>query len=221
LFVGFDPGKLVVLPGECEDLPLCVDPGVVVPVVGGDVVGGVPGDLEGGLELPLWPPDPLPDPLPDPPPEPFLLLGGVVGPGCVVGGAGGAVVGVVTGDFAGWVEPPGECVLVPADPPPPPDLPGEAVCVVLTGFVDPVWPPPEPDVPGLPEPDPVPPPLPGFEPPPPEVPVVPVLVPVVPGEPGVPGVWVPPLPPPPPEPPLSPPGGVWDVLGLPTQKTTQ
>ncbi|MHB1845918.1 MAG: hypothetical protein ACYCWW_13915 [Deltaproteobacteria bacterium] len=118
MFVGFDPGKLEPLPFERVVLGFVEPPGVVVPVVGGEVVGGCPGDLEGGTELPLWPPDPLPDP----PPEPFEPRpGGVVVPGWVVTGAGGAVVGVVTGDFAGGVEPPGECVFPLADPPPPGD----------------------------------------------------------------------------------------------------
>ncbi|MHB1783118.1 MAG: hypothetical protein ACYCTE_10615, partial [Acidimicrobiales bacterium] len=125
LFVGFDPGKLEPLPFERVVLGFVEPPGVVVPVLGGSVVGWVPGVFDGGTEPPLCPPDPPPDP----PPEPFEPRpGGVVVPGCVVGGAGGAVVGVVVGDFAGGVEPPGECVLVPTDPPPPGDFPGEVVC---------------------------------------------------------------------------------------------
>ena len=211
---GFDPAAAVVLPGEPEVLPVRVPPGVVVPVVddGGRVVG-VPAGPDGGLEPSLW----LPVLLPGPPPEPVLSPpGGVVEGGRV---DGGAVLGGVDppGDFAGGVELPGEWVLTPSEPPPPGDVPGEVVCVVVTGFVVPLWTPPKPDVPGAPEPVFVPGDPGGFDPPPPEVPVVPVRDPVVPGEPDEPARWVPPLLPGAPEPPLSPPGEVWEMPDPPTQ----
>ena len=217
--VGFDPAAAVVLPGEPEVLPARVPPGVVVPVAddGGRVVG-VPAGPDGGLEPSLW----LPVLLPGPPPEPVLSPpGGVVEGGRV---DGGAVLGGVDppGDFAGGVELPGEWDLTPSEPPPPGDVPGEVVCVVVTGFVVPLWTPPKPDVPGAPEPVFVPGDPGGFDPPPPEVPVVPVRDPVVPGEPDEPARWVPPLLPGAPEPPLSPPGEVWvGVLDSPEQTTPQ
>ena len=139
LFVEGDPGVLEVVPPVWTVLGFVELPGFVVPVAGGVVAGEGPGgDFAGGFELPGWlVPDPLPDPEPDP--DPLLLPDGVVVPGrAVVGGDGGAVVGGVTGDFAGGRELPGVWVVTPPDPPPPGDLFGVVVCVVLTGFVTPL-----------------------------------------------------------------------------------